>query len=101
MAEGFVNQTKDGAQVTLRVSPGARESAVTGTYGESALKVRVAAPPVDGKANEETLRYLAKLLGLPRSRVEILRGSSGRDKVVLVRGVDPEGVRRALSSAIA
>lgn len=71
---------------------------MSGTYGEGALKMRVAAPPVDGQANEEARRYLAKLLGLPRTRVEVVRGASGRDKVVLIRDMDPDDVRRTLSA---
>lgn len=69
-----------------------------GTYGEGALKLRVAAPPVDGKANSEVCRYLAKLLGLPQTKVEVVRGASGRDKVVLIRDVDPDDVRRTLAA---
>lgn len=71
---------------------------MSGNYGEGALKLRVAAPTVDGKANSEVCRYLAKLLGLPRSRVEIVRGAYGRDKVVLIRNVDPDDVRRTLAT---
>lgn len=71
---------------------------MSGTYGEGSLKLRVAAPPVDGKANSEVCRYLARLLGLSPSRVEVVRGVSGRDKVVLIRDVDPDEVRRGLVS---
>lgn len=60
--------------------------------------MRVAAPPVDGKANSEACRYLAKLLGLSRSGVEVVRGASGRDKVVFIRDMDPDEVRRVLST---
>lgn len=71
---------------------------MSGTYGEGSLKLRVAAPPVDGKANSEVCRYLARLLGLSPSRVEVVRGVSGRDKVVLIRNMDPDEVRRGLVS---
>lgn len=64
------------------------------------MKLRVAAPPVDGRANKEACRYLAHLPGTPQSRVEVVRGASGRDKVVLVRDVDPEDVRRVRSAEI-
>lgn len=71
---------------------------MSGHYGEGSLKLRIAAPPVDGRANSEACRYMAKLLGLPRSRVEVVRGASGRDKVVLIRDMSPDDVRRVLST---
>lgn len=71
---------------------------MSGAYGEGALKMRVAAPPVDGRANEEACRYLAEMLRLPRSSVEVVRGASGRDKVVLIRAMEPDEVRRILST---
>ncbi|HEX2728413.1 MAG TPA: DUF167 domain-containing protein [Rubrobacteraceae bacterium] len=98
MGEGFLSRSKNGTLVSLRVSPGARASTLSGTYGEGALKMRVAAPPVEGKANEAVCRYLAKLLGLPRSKVEVVRGACGRDKVALIRDMDPDEVRHILST---
>lgn len=65
------------------------------------LKLRVAAPPVEGKANAEAERFLAKVLGRPRSEVTVVRGASGRDKTVLVRGAAAEEVRGVLSGQLA
>jgi uncharacterized protein len=93
--EGFVVPTSDGAKIKLRVSPGARRTSIAGAYGEDAIKLRVAAPPVEGKAEAE--RYLSELLGIAASDVSVVRGASGRSKVVFVRGVEPEAVREALS----
>ena len=62
------------------------------------MKLRVAAPPVDGKANSEVCRYLKNLPGLPQSRVEVVRGAYGCDKVVLVWDVDPDDLRRTLAT---
>lgn len=64
-------------------------------HGE-ALKVRVAAPPVDGAANAELLRFLADLLGVSRARVQIVSGATARRKSVLLSGVTVEEVRRRL-----
>jgi len=83
--------------IRLRVSPGAKRSALEGAYGEEALKLRVAAPPVDGRASAEAERFLAEVLGVPRSDVTVVGGTSGRDKTVLVRGVTTEEVRGFLS----
>lgn len=98
VAEGFVRAAGDGTLLKLRVSPGAKTSSVDGRYGTGALKLKIAAPPVDGKANEEVRNFLAKLLDIPRSDVELIRGASGRDKTVRVRGVGPDAVEAALSS---
>lgn len=80
----WVRRTSTGWSLTLRVQPGAARSAVVGPHGE-ALKVRVAAPAADGKANAELVRFLAAHLGVPRRRVEIAAGHSSRTKTVLVR----------------
>ena len=98
MSKGPLLATSDGVLLNLRVSPGARRTAVEGPYGEDALKLRVAAPPVDGKANAEVERFLAGLVGARRSDVTLVRGASGRDKVALVKSVGEARVREALSS---
>ena len=64
-------------QLTLHVQPGASHTGVTGTHGD-ALKVRLAAPPVDGKANAELLRFLAEAFGVPRRNVTLVRGERSR-----------------------
>ena len=74
------------ARITVKVHPRARRSALTGRLGE-AWKLDLAAPPVDGKANEECIRFLAELAGVPRSRVRIVTGATGRTKVVEIEGV--------------
>jgi uncharacterized protein len=69
--------------LTLHVQPGASRTEVAGTHGD-ALKVRLAAPPVDGKANAELLRFLAFAFGVPLRRVTLVRGETSRQKVVRV-----------------
>jgi uncharacterized protein len=69
--------------LTLHVQPGAKRTEVAGQHGD-ALKVRLAAPPVDGKANGELLRYLADAFGVPLRNVKLVRGESSRQKVVRI-----------------
>jgi uncharacterized protein (TIGR00251 family) len=76
-----------GIRLTLHVQPGARKSEVAGEHGE-ALKIRLAAPPVEGKANAELLRWLADYLGVPRKAVTLLNGERNRHKIVAVDGLD-------------
>ena len=97
MSKGFLTPTKDGTLLNLRGSPGAQHTSFAGAYGEDAIKLRVAAPPVEGKANAEAERYLARLLGVAASDVSVIRGASSRNKAVLVRGVETEEVCELLS----
>jgi len=74
------------ARVTVRVHPRAKRTGITGRLGE-AYKLDLAAAPVDGKANEECVRFLAELAGVPRARVRIVAGQTARMKVVEVEGM--------------
>jgi uncharacterized protein len=97
VSKGFLTPTKDGTLLNLRVSPGAQHTSFAGAYGEDAIKLRVAALPVEGKANAEAERYVAELLGVTTSAVSVVRGASSRNKAVLVRGVETEEVCELLS----
>ena len=77
--------------LTLHVQPGAKRSEVAGLHGE-ALKLRLAAPPIEGRANEALLKFIAELFGVPLRQVELRQGGQSRHKVVAVTGstTDPE-----------
>ena len=83
------------ARVAVHVQPRARRTEVAGMHGD-AVKVRLAAPPVDGAANEELVRFVAERLGVPRSAVRIAAGAASRRKVVEVDGMGADAVRAAL-----
>jgi uncharacterized protein (TIGR00251 family) len=85
------------ARLTVKVHPRARRSALAGRIGD-AWKLSLAAPPVDGKANDECVRYLAELAGVPRSRVRIVKGLTSRLKVVEIEGVPQEDLERRLAT---
>jgi uncharacterized protein (TIGR00251 family) len=87
----------DGKGVTLRlhVQPGAKKTEVVGLHGE-ALKIRLAAPPVDGKANACLIAFLADALGIARAAIRLVSGETSRAKKVRIDGIDPESARRAL-----
>ncbi len=74
------------ATLVVHVVPRARSTAVLGRHGD-AIKVRVAASPVDGAANAELIRFLAARLGVARRSVAIIAGASGRRKVVTIGGL--------------
>jgi uncharacterized protein len=79
----WARRLHDGWSLTIRVQPGATRSEVVGPHGD-ALRIRVAGPAVDGKANAELVRFLAEQLGLPVRAVEVTRGRTNRTKVVHV-----------------
>jgi hypothetical protein len=85
----------DGTRLALRVQPRASRSEVAGRHGE-ALKVRLAAQPVDGAANEALVRFLAEALQVPRAAVTLVAGPVSRSKVVQVAGLAPDDVARRL-----
>ena len=83
---------QDGAvTLAVRVQPGASRNEIAGEW-EGALKIRLQAPPVDGKANEALIEFLARALNIPKSAVRILAGERSRTKRVELRGVTPRQV---------
>jgi len=76
-------ETTGALVLTLHVQPGAKHTDVAGVHG-SALKIRLAAPPVDGKANAELRRYLADAFGVPLRNVTLVRGEASRQKMVRI-----------------
>jgi uncharacterized protein len=75
-----------GVSFSVRVQPRASRSGVSGEI-DGAMRIRLAAPPVDGEANEELISFLAKLLAVPRRQIEIISGQKSKNKVVRVTGV--------------
>jgi uncharacterized protein (TIGR00251 family) len=95
--ESFVRSADGGAYLKLRVSPGAKSTGIKGLYGEEAVRLSVAAPPIEGRANVEIERYLARLLGVSRSGVVVAKGVQSRDKLVFVRGLGADKLRDRLN----
>lgn len=85
------------ARLSLRVSPGAKKSAVVGRYGE--MEDSVAAPAESGRANEALIELLGKTLGIARSQLRVVTGASSRDKIVEVKGINAEESERLLSAS--
>lgn len=85
----WIRETTGGVSFAVRVAPRASRTGVSGILGEGAnaiLKVALAAPPVDGKANAELIAYFANILGVARSSVEVVSGKQSKNKVVRVSG---------------
>lgn len=86
-------------RLTLKVSPGAARSAVVGRHG-GGWKVRIAAAAEDGKANDALVRFLAEVLAVPASAVEIVSGHASRDKTVELAGLDHGEAEQRLERAV-
>ena len=84
-----------GVRLLLHVQPGASTSEVAGLHGER-IKLRIASPPVDGRANAAVVAWLAKCIGLPRGSIRLVRGEHSRQKTVELEGVTVAAVREAL-----
>lgn len=79
----WYRKTAEGWLITVHAQPGAKKNAVAGLHGET-LKIRVAAPPVEGKANQALIAFVAKALCVPRRAVSVVKGESSREKLLLV-----------------
>ncbi len=86
---------RNSARLRLYVLPRATRTEIAGIHGD-ALKLRVAAPPVEGAANQAVVRFLAERLGVPRTQVSVVGGRTGRRKVVEIQGLDPATARARL-----
>lgn len=86
--------------LTLHVQPGARRDAISGLHGD-ALKIRIAAPAADNRANAALLKLIAETLGIPTAAVTIRRGATARRKVVVIAPVDESAAQRLLTTAAA
>ena len=84
------------ARIAIKVHPRAKRTAITGRAGE-AYKLDLKAPPVDGKANEECIRFFAELAGVPRSSIRIVQGAAGRMKIVEIEGVEMAEIEKRLT----
>ena|SRR5437016_6447936 len=80
------NETEKGITFCIRVQPRASRSEIVGEF-DGSLKIRLAAPPVDGEANAECVRFFAKELGISRTNVEIVSGLSSKTKIIRVSGI--------------
>ncbi|MBI4635796.1 MAG: DUF167 domain-containing protein [Candidatus Rokubacteria bacterium] len=86
----------EGALLRLRVRPGASSNAILGWQGDT-LRVRVTAPPLEGRANRAVIELLARALGVRPSAVSLLSGERGRDKLLHVAGLAPADIRGRLA----
>lgn len=88
-------ETSEGVIISLHVQPQAPKSQIIGEYN-NCLKVKIKAPPVDGKANDEIIRFFSEILHCPKNNIEILKGDKSKQKKILVRGMKLTDVQNLL-----
>lgn len=85
----MMRETRDGVTLAVRAQPGAKKTAILGIYGEgesAQLKIAVQAPPIEGRANQALVAFLAERFSLSRSSVVLISGELSKSKVFLLRG---------------
>jgi uncharacterized protein (TIGR00251 family) len=92
---------KRGAALAIRVTPRASKNEIVEVLSDQTIKVRLTAPPVEGEANEALVKFLAEVLDVPKSKIEIVAGMSGRDKLVSIVDVDSEDVHKKILAHLA
>lgn len=92
---GPLRPVPEGVVVSFYIQPNASKTELVGEHNGS-LKLKTKAPPVDGKANEEVIHFLSKLLKVSKSQIEILKGDKSRDKKVLIHSLSMDSVQAAL-----
>ncbi len=91
-----IKETEDGVVIEVMVQPRASRDQIVGLHGD-AIKIRLTAPPAEGKANAALIAFLSKKLGVPKSSITILRGKAGRRKSITVSGITLSDARRILN----
>lgn len=89
---------KRGAALTVRVTPRARKTEFGGILEDGTVRIRVAAPPVEGKANRAVIAFLAKALGIRKNKIEIIAGERGLDKIISIDGIPADEVEEQIKA---
>jgi uncharacterized protein (TIGR00251 family) len=91
-----LNDGQGGAALNVRVTPRARRNEVAGVRSDGTLKIRISAPPVEGKANAALVKFLADILSVRKRRIEIIAGHKGLDKIISIIDMTAEEVQRRI-----
>ncbi len=84
---------KTGAAITVRVTPRTAKNEIHDILDDGTVKIRLTAPPVEGKANKELIKFLSSVLDVPPSSIEILAGQTSHDKLVSIANIRSEEVQ--------
>ena len=88
MTRHKLSDGRGGAALAIRVTPRASRNEIVEILPDNTIKIRLTAPPIDGKANEALIEFLSKVLSVPKTRIDIVAGQTGRDKLVTIIDMD-------------
>lgn len=97
MEPTYTRDTTDGCTLSIRLHPGAKKNAIIGLH-DGALKLSLNAPPVDGKANEALVAFIAEQIDVPRAKIALVAGATSRSKTLRITGKSAAEVAAALST---
>lgn len=89
-----------GVALPVRVTPRASRNEVVEVLSDQTVKIRLKAPPVEGKANKELIKFLSKVLGIPKTKMKIVAGETGRDKLVSIEDLGAEEVHQLILESL-
>ena len=85
-----------GAALAVRVTPRASKNQIVGALNDGTVKIRITAAPTEGQANDELIKFLSDVLGVAKSRIEIVAGNTGRDKLISILDMDAETLHKKI-----
>ena len=92
MTKSKFSDARQGAAITVKVQPRARKTEVVGLLADGTIKIKVAAPPVNGAANKALVAFLSQTLSLPANQIDIIAGETSEHKLISLVGISPEAV---------
>ena len=98
--EFHLHNGKMGAAITVRVMPRSGRNEISEIQEDGTIKIRLKAAPVEGQANKALIEFLSEILDIPKSKIEIVAGQSGRDKLITILDLDSDSVQKKILSQI-
>ncbi len=91
---------KAGSAISVRVTTRSPRTAIAGILDDGTIKIKLTSPPIDGKANEELIRYLSGVMQIPKTNIEIISGQANKNKLIVLFGIDSDRVNQLISLEI-
>ena len=95
-----LHEGRIGSALAVRITPRAGKNRIMEVMSDGTIKIQIAAPPVEGQANDKLVSFLAEVLKVPKSRIEIVAGMTGRDKLISVLDLDAATVQRRIHAQL-
>ena len=93
-------QGTGGAAIAVKITPRAKKNEISEVLEDGTVKIKLTAAPVEGKANQELVAFLADFFKLPASKIEIVAGQTSRNKLIAIAGLDPQTVQTKILAAL-